>query len=120
MVSKSTLKCSLLWKLCRRHGWSSPVSEDGLTDLALEDGNQGDGREIAEELIEEPYIGYVNGQGYFVKNDPDSQAQAAYRLINHCGYLEIQVESTLSRFEQAGGFDAYDEEEVMDGLDNWE
>lgn len=118
-MSRSQLKCELLWKLCRKHGWASPLSEDALIGLALESADQGDGREVVGELVEEPYITYRRGEGYSVKNDPDVQAQAAYRLISVCGYLEIQVEPTLSRFEQAGGFDEYDKDEVLADLDDW-
>lgn len=113
------LLCQLLWKMGRRHGWSGYVSEDGLIDLALESSDQGAGREIVEELTNEPYIEFQRGRGYRVKNNPDSQAQAAYRLKRTCGYTELQIEATLSRFEQAGGFDAYDEDDVMNDLDDW-
>lgn len=112
--------CALLWKVSRKHGWSSPISEDGLTDLALEDADQGKGREVVQRLTSEPYITYQRGQGYGMKNDPDSQAQAAYRLKNVCGYTELQIEATLSRFQEAGGFDAYEKQEVMKTLDDWD
>ena len=118
-MSDSQLKCELLWKLCRKHGWASPLLEDALIDLALESSDQGDGRELVDELVEEPYIAYQQERGYSVKNDPDAQAQAAYRLISVCGYHEIQVELTLSRFEQAGGFDEYDRDEVLSDLNDW-
>jgi len=98
-MSRTRLKCRLLWKLCRKHGWGAPVPES--------------------VLVEEPYIRYREGHGYSVENDPDAQAQAACRLVSTCGYLEIQVEPTLSRFEQAGGFDAYDEREVSAALADW-
>lgn len=118
--SSSQLKCKLLWKLCRKHGWAAPIPKDGLADLALESSDQGRGKSLVDELVEEPYVRYQRGQGYSLKNDPDAQAQAAYRLKSTCGYLEIQIEPTLSRFEQAGGFDAYDEDAVLATLDDWE
>lgn len=117
--SDAQLKCELLWKLCRRHGWGGAISKDGLTDLALDASSQGSGRKIVEQLIDESYITYQRGNGYRVKNDPDSQAEAAYRLKNSCGWSELQIEATLSRFEQAGGFSAYDEASVMQELDDW-
>jgi hypothetical protein len=107
-------KCQLLWKLCRKHGWGTPVPKDVLVDLALKSSDQGRGKDIAEELVTEPYIGYQQNKGYSVKNDPDSQAKVAFLLVSECGYNKIQVEATLSRFKQAGGFDAYDEDEVLD------
>lgn len=119
MGSASELKCKLLWKLCRKHGWGSPVPRSRLVDLALQTSEQGRGKELVGELIEEPYIGYQDGRGYSVLNSPAAQAQAAYRLKSSCGYLEIQIEPTLSRFEQAGGFDAYDEAGVLATLNDW-
>lgn len=115
----SELKCDLLWKICRRHGWSTPIPKQDLIDLALEDTEQGRGKKLVEELLDEPYIGYQKGAGYSVKNDPDSQAQAAFRLRETCSYSKIQIEATLSRFEQAGGFDAYERDAVVDGDRDW-
>ena len=118
-MSRTRLKCRLLWKLCRKHGWGSPVPESVLIDLALGSSDQGEGATAVRELADEPYIRYREGRGYSVKNDPDAQAQAACRLVSTCEYLEIQVEPTLSRFEQAGGFDAYDEREIRAELADW-
>ena len=119
MSDPSELKCRLLWKLCRKHGWASPIPRKALINWALQDSDQGRGRNIVEDLLDEPYIGFQRGAGYSIRNDPDSQAQAAYRLKSECGYLEIQIEPTLSRFEQAGGFAAYDEGKVLDSLGDW-
>lgn len=119
MRSRQHVLCKLLWKLCRGHGWAGALSEDALVDLALESSSQGQARDLVEELIHEPYITFQNGKGYRVKNDPDSQAQAAARLKQSCGYTDIQIEPTLSRFEQAGGFDAYDMDTVSEQLDPW-
>jgi len=87
--------------------------------LALKSSDQGRGKELVEELIREPYITRTRNDGYRVKNDPDSQAQAAYRLTTTCGYDEFRVEATLSRFDQAGGFSTYDEDEVLSDLADW-
>jgi hypothetical protein len=119
MLSTSELKCKLLWKLCRKHGWGSPIPKTRLVNLALQSSSQGKGKRLVEELVQEPYIEYQEGQGYSALNNPDSQAQAAYRLNSSCGFLKIQIEPTLSRFEQAGGFDAYDEDDVLATLDDW-
>ncbi len=73
---------------------------------------------MVEELLSEPYITFQRGKGYGLKNDPDSQAQVAFRLTRSCSYDEFRVEETLSRFGDAGGFDTYDES-VLDGLDDW-
>lgn len=118
-MSDVVLRCSLLWTLCRKHRWGGPITKEGLVDLALESSDQGRGKEVVEDLVEEPYITLTRNNGYRVKNDPDSQAQAAYRLTTTCGYDEFRVEATLSRFDDAGGFSAYDREEVLSGLADW-
>lgn len=119
MPAPSELKCRLLWKLCRKHGWGSPVPRDDLVSWALPDSDQGRGREIVEDLLDEPYTGFQRGAGYSIRNDPDSQAQAAYRLRSECGYTTVQIEATLSRFQQAGGFESYDENDVLDPVSDW-
>lgn len=112
------IRCRLLWKLARRHGWGSPVDAGTLVRSALESSIQGAGHDRVGELVEEPFVGR-GPDGYFLRNDPDSQALAAVRLRETCGYSTLQVEATLSRFEQAGGFDAYDESSLRRKLSEW-
>jgi hypothetical protein len=114
--NKSSVFCDLLFKMSRRHGWGNPITIKGLTDLALKDSQQGSGQQLAEDLVEKPYIKEVQQGQYAVPNNPDSQAQIAFVLREKCGYTELQLEATLSRFEQAGGFDAYERDKVLDGL----
>ena len=113
------LLCRLLWTLCRKHAWADPLPLDQLLNLALDRSDQGRGRLLVSALVREPYIESHSGTGYRLKNDPDAQAQAAFRLRSSCGYHDIQIEPTLSRFAQAGGFDAYDEAAVLAPLDAW-
>lgn len=113
---KSSVFCDMLFKMIRRHGWGSPISIKGLTDLALEDSQQGTGQQLAEDLVAKPYIKKVQRGKYAIPNDPDSQAQIAFILRENCEYSELRLEATLSRFNQAGGFDAYEQDEVLDGL----
>lgn len=113
------LKCRLLWKLARRHGWGSPVDQETLVVAALASSEQGRGRDLVTDLRSEPYVVRGSG-GLALKNDPDSQALAAVRLRDACGYSTLQVEATLSRFEQAGGFDRYDPSELAGSLPAWE
>lgn len=117
--SESEIKCSLLWKLCRRHGWSSPVERQDLVSNALESVEQGRGKRLVDELLQESYIGHRNDMGYYVLNSPDRQAEAAYRLLETCKYSKLRIETTLSRFQQAGGFDAYSRDDVLGELDTW-
>ena len=119
-LSDAQIKCRLLFSLCRRHGWAGAIPAVDLVRTGLQDSDHGRGRVLVEELRREPYIEFRPGTGYRVKNDPDSQAIAAARLITTCGYTALQVEATLSRFEQAGGLEAYDVEELISILDTWE
>lgn len=114
------MKSELLWRLCRRHEWNKGfISAQALTDLALDDSEQGEGLNVVEELRSEPYITYQKNKGYRIKNNPDSQAEAAYRLQQVTVRTDLQIKSTLSRFEQAGAWSAYDKEEVLARLPEW-
>lgn len=84
--------------------------------MALESSEQGAGRKVAEELADEPFIEHDGGTVYGVANSPDEQAKIAFILRDACQYSEIQIEATLSRFKQAGGFEAYDKS-VLEGVD---
>lgn len=112
------IRCRLLWKIARRHGWGSPVPADALVRSALESSIQGERHDRVEELLEEPYVGR-DPDGYVLRNDRDSQALAAVRLRETCGYSTLQIEATLSRSQQAGGFDAYDESSLRRRLSDW-
>ncbi|MFC3960306.1 hypothetical protein [Halovivax cerinus] len=85
----------------------------------MESSEQGRGKQLVAELVDEPYISYQRGTGYRIENSPDAQAYAAFRLRETCGYSTLQIESTLSRFEQAGGFDRYDRDAVFATDDEW-
>lgn len=118
-MSPCQLKCNLLWALCRQHGWGQSVSTERLLRYGLDSSQRGRGRILLHELVRESYIEYYPDSGYRIKNDPDSQALLASRLTVTCGVPGISVEATLSRFEQAGGFDAYDIETLYERLEDW-
>lgn len=99
--------CKLVFRLCRRHAWGSPISEDTLLSLALQRSEYPAGRTVCEKLKHEPYIEYHPGRGYRLKNNPDDQAKIAMFLRDSCEHTELQIEATLSRFAQAGAFGAY-------------
>lgn len=63
---------------------------------------------MIDELKSEPYTVFQRGRGLQLKNDPDSQAVVAFELRDDCDHTELQIEATLSRFFQAGGFSEYD------------
>lgn len=111
--------CELLWKLSRRHTWANPIQRDDLLRLALSRPDWPRGRALLDELVVEPYMEFDPARWYLVKNDPDSQALVAARLTRTCWYPELTVEATLSRFEQAGGFDEYDVEDLEARLGDW-
>lgn len=118
--SEAEIKCELLWKLCRRHGWKKQgVSREDLVTEALADTEQGRGRQLVGELLNEPYLKPKAADRYHVKNNPRAQAKAAFRLRDTCGYTDLQIESTLSRFQQAGGFEAFDRDEVLSDTSDW-
>lgn len=62
-LSESEIKCHLLWTVCRRHGWSTPVKKEDLVTNALQTTEQGRGKQLVEELLDEPYIEYQRGRG---------------------------------------------------------
>lgn len=96
--SGNYVKCSLRWKLARRHAWGSPIPEDDLVRMAPTDVDDDRAREACRELKSESYVTYQRQNGYGIKNSPDEQAKLARVLRDRCGYTEIQVEATLSRF----------------------
>lgn len=115
-ASDYRILCQLLWKLSRKHTWARSIPKDDLVRLALDRVDRSRGRELVDKLLAEPYLEFDSSMGYRVKNDPDSQALVAARLTRTCWYSELQVEPTLSRFEQAGGFDSYDMDVLLSVL----
>lgn len=105
--SDDTILCRLKWELASSHTWAGPIPKDEFVNV-LDAADQGRGRELAEKLKQKSYVTWQRGRGFGVKNSPDEQAKLAVELRDDCGYLEIQVEAKLSRFEQAGGFDGYE------------
>lgn len=103
------IRCRLLWKLSRGHRWGNPVPQTELVEnaLAAEDVQRGD--EICDDLTDEPYIQSGRDGQLGIQNDPDSQAKLTFVLRDQCGFSELRIEATLSRFEQKGGFDYYEE-----------
>lgn len=99
---RNPVKCSLRWKLARRHAWGSPIPEDDLVRMAPTDVGDDRAREACQELKTESYVTYRRENGYGLRNSPDEQAKLARVLRDTCGYSEIQIEATLSRFS---GFD---------------
>ena len=112
------IKCRLLFTVARKHGWSREIPGDALVRMALRDSEQGDGHDIVMELADEQGV-IRTATGLSIRNDPDSQALLAVRLVKTCGYSPLQVEATLSRFAAGGGFDTYDRVMLAESLDSW-
>lgn len=104
-----SVRCKLLWKLSRMHTWSGFIQERDLLTAALDTEGHDEGRDVIEDLKQEPFTVFQRGEGIRLRNDPDSQAIVAFELRDVCNYTELQIEATLSRFTQQGGFEAYDE-----------
>lgn len=98
-ASDVEIRCKLLWKLCRSHGWGSPVPIDDLVGDALDAVDQGRGRQICDDLKKRPFITYRRGRGLTIKNSPVEQEKIAHILRDECSYTRLQIEATLSRFE---------------------
>lgn len=107
--SDSAIRCKLLWKLARMHTWSDYVPVRQLLIAALDTADHDVGRAVVDDLKTEPVTIFQEGRGIRLKNDPDSQAVVAFELRDQCNFTELQIEATLSRFSQAGGFETYDE-----------
>ncbi len=99
--SNSEIKCDLLFKMTRGHGWGSPFSKQDLVSKALESTEQGRGKDLVEELLNEQYIGYQRGKGYSIKNNPDDQARAAFRLRDTCRRSELRSQLPRARWRGA-------------------
>lgn len=111
------LSFELLWTISRSHEWTNSwIDEDAIARDGLATHMRGDVTSILLPLREEPYIEYHSSKGYRIKNDPDSQAQAAFRCREILEHSELRIEATFSRFDDVGGFDEYDKKDVIDDL----
>lgn len=93
------IRCQLLWRLVREHGWSKWVAEDHLVNRALPNSDIGRGRRICKALRDEPYIIWQRGRGYRIKGLPEQEILAR-ELRDQCAFTEFQIISSLSHFDE--------------------
>lgn len=93
------LKCAMIWRLARSHGWANWIPADDLIK-AVPSHERGQARDIMDQLKREPYITHHGNRGFKINN---SQVDIlADELRDDCGYSEFRIIATLSHF---GGFD---------------
>jgi hypothetical protein len=97
-LNDDEIRCRLLWRLVREHGWSKWVPEDSLVNRALPDSEIGRGREVCEALRSEPYLVWQHERGYRIKGLPE-QETLARELRDRCDFTELQISSSLSHFD---------------------
>jgi hypothetical protein len=108
--SDADIECLMKWKLCRRHGWSQSISKRDLAKATV-GSNSSDiprAERIADGLKKKPYVIYQRQRGFSLKGMPEIE-RLAYELRDQCSYTEFQIETTVSPFERAGGFDDEDD-----------
>lgn len=97
--SETELRCALLWRLARRHGWASWIPTEDLVG-AVPTHERGRAREVAVDLQQNPLTEHRHGYGFKLAH-ARIDALAAF-LREECGYGEFRIEATLSHF---GGFE---------------
>lgn len=97
--STTEIKCTILWRLARRHGWANWIPVDDLI-TAVPTHERGRARGITKELKSEPYIRFHRKRGIKINNSKIDLL--ADELHNICEYSEFRITATLSHF---GGFD---------------
>lgn len=90
------IRCAILWRLARRHGWATWIPVDDLV-AAVPTHERGRAKTVAEGLKHEPYVAYRRKRGLKIDH-PKIDALAAL-LRDECGYSEFRIEATLSHFD---------------------
>lgn len=97
--SETEIRCAMLWRLVRSHGWANWIPGDDLI-RAVPSHERGRARDVADDLRGEPYVRHHGNRGFKIDNSHvDTLAE---ELRDDCGYGEFRIEATLSHF---GGFD---------------
>lgn len=91
----SEIRCALLWRLARSHGWANWIPEDDLV-RAVPSHERGRARECIEELCRNALVRYHRTRGLkLAHNRIDALAR---ELRDECGFSEFRIETTLSHF----------------------
>ena len=92
------IRCALLWRLARSHGWANWIPENDLI-RAVPSHERGRARVVVEELRRTPLVRSHRDRGYKLAHDGiDALAR---ELRNVCDFDAFRIEATLSHF---GGF----------------
>lgn len=97
--SPQEIRCAVLWRLARDHGWAQWVPEERLT-RAVPSHERGRARRIVARLAREPIVRHHPHRG--LKLAHERIDHLAHELRDRCGISEFRIESTLSHF---GGFE---------------
>lgn len=95
-LSRTEIRCTLIWRLARRHAWANWIPEDDLIG-GLPSDEHGRARSVAEELRSASYIAYKRDRGYKIAHAHVDDL--AMELRDTCGYSEFRIEATLSHFD---------------------
>ena len=91
------IRCQLLWKLARSHGWARWIPGDDLVRTLPRSDRERARRVILPTLRLSPAVVFRPDRGYRI--DPDEFETLAYFLRDECGYSELRIEATLSHFD---------------------
>lgn len=94
--SRTEIRCTLIWRLARRHAWANWIPEDDLIS-GVPSHEQGRARTVAEELRDASYLAYHPGRGY--KIDHTHIDALALELRDKCEYSVFRIKTTLSHFD---------------------
>lgn len=96
--SKEEIRCAMLWRLARNHGWATWTPEEAVI-RAVPSHERGRARAIAGALRGERFITHHPDRGFKIAHEAIERLALILRDV--CGISEFQVEATLSHF---GGF----------------
>lgn len=94
--SVEDIRCALLWRLARNHGWATWTSEEALI-RAVPSHERGRARDVAGALREEPVVVHHPDRGFKIAHE--HIALLARELRDTCGFGAFRIEATLSHFE---------------------
>lgn len=98
-LTETEIKCALLWRLVRSHGWANWLPDDELIK-AVPTHERGRARQVVANLNRESYIRQHHNRGLKINNSQIDRL--ADELHTTCNYSKFRIEATLSHF---GGFD---------------
>lgn len=97
--SRQEIRCAVLWRLARDHGWAQWVPEERII-RAVPSHERGRARRTVARLVREPVIRHHPHRGLKIAHEHIDLL--ARELRDSCGISEFRIESTLSHF---GGFE---------------